>query len=51
MTKNRYLCRRYSLYLRVTIGDAVDTSLDYDARLFGPVIVITPKGTRISFRG
>jgi hypothetical protein len=44
LTKNCYLCRRYLLYLPVAIGDAVDTSLEYDARLFGPAIVITPKG-------
>ena len=44
MTKRRYLCKRYLLYLPVAIGDVVDTSLDYIAQLFGPAIVIIPKG-------
>jgi len=43
MTKRRYLCKRYLLYLPVAIGDAVDTSLDYIAKIFGPAIVIIPK--------
>ena len=49
MTKRCYLCKRYLLYLPVAIGRAVDTSLDYDARLFGPAIIITPKGAENLF--
>ena len=45
MRKGRYRCRRYLLYLPVTIGDQVDRSVDYLVRLFGPAIVLIPKGT------
>ena len=45
MRKKRYVCKRYLLYLPVAIGDIVDRSLDYDARLFGQVIIIIPKGS------
>ena len=44
MRKNRYRCKRYLLYLPVAIGDAIDTSLDYTAKLFGPFLIILPKG-------
>ena len=44
MRKGRYRCKRYLLYLPVAIGDQVDRSVDYVTRLFGPAIVIVPKG-------
>ena len=48
MRKGRYRCKRYLLYLPVAIGDQVDRSVDYVVRLFGPAIVIVPKGTEFS---
>jgi hypothetical protein len=44
MRKNRYRCKRYRLFLPRSIGEALDTNLEYVARLFGPAIVIVPKG-------
>jgi hypothetical protein len=43
MTKSRYRYKRYLLYLPKSIGDAVDTKMEYVARLFGPAIVLLPK--------
>ncbi len=45
MRKGRYRCKRYLLYLPVAIGDQVDRSVDYLVRLFGPAIILVPKGT------
>jgi len=44
MRKNRYRCKRYRLYLPNSIGDALDTDLEYVARRIGPAFVILPKG-------
>jgi hypothetical protein len=43
MTKSRYRYKRYLLYLPKSIGDAVDTKVEYIARAFGPAIVLLPK--------
>lgn len=48
LRKGRYRCKRYLLYLPVAIGDRVDLSVDYLVRLFGPAIVLVPKGTESS---
>ena len=44
MRKSRYRYRRYLLYLPKAIGDLVDTRVDYVVQLFGPAIVLLPKG-------
>jgi len=44
MRKNRYRCKRYRLFLPNSIGEVLDTDLEYVARLIGPAIVILPKG-------
>ena len=44
MRKARYRCKRYRLYLPKSIGELIDTNLEYVARLIGPAIVIVPKG-------
>jgi hypothetical protein len=43
LTKSRYRYKRYLLYLPKSIGDAVDTKVEYVARVFGPGIVLLPK--------
>jgi len=43
MTKARYHCKRYLVYVPNAIGDALDTSVDYDVRLVDRLIVLTPK--------
>ena len=48
MRKGRYHCKRYFLYLPVRVGEQVDRSLDYEVRLFGPFIVLVPKGIEFS---
>jgi hypothetical protein len=44
MRKSRYRYKRYLLYLPKAVGDLVDTRVDYVVRLFGPAIVLLPKG-------
>jgi len=44
MRKNRYRYSRYLLYLPKSIGDAVDRNVEYVVRVFGPAIVLLPKG-------
>lgn len=44
MRKSRYRCRRYFFYVPVAIGEKVDRSVDYLIKLFGPLIVLVPKG-------
>jgi hypothetical protein len=44
MRKSRYRYKRYLLYLPKAIGDAVDTKVEFVAQLFGPAIVLLPKG-------
>jgi len=44
LRKNRYRCKRYRLFLPNSIGEALDTDLEYVARLIGPALVIAPKG-------
>jgi len=44
MRKNRYHYKRYLLPLPKTIGDTLDTRVEYIAHLVGPVIVYVPKG-------
>jgi len=44
MRKSRYRYKRYLLYLPKAIGDLVDTRVDYVVQLFGPAIVLLPKG-------
>jgi hypothetical protein len=48
MRKARYRCKRYFFYLPVGIGDRLDLSVDYLARLFGTAIVLVPKDTEFS---
>jgi len=49
MTKCRYRYNRYLIYLPKAIGDAVDTKVEYVARVFGPAIVLLPKGLESFF--
>jgi hypothetical protein len=44
MRKSRYRYSRYLVYLPKAIGDLVDTRVDYVVQLFGPAIVLLPKG-------
>jgi len=44
LRKNRYRCKRYRLFLPNSIGEALDTDLEYVARLIGPAAVIVSKG-------
>jgi hypothetical protein len=44
LRKGRYRCRRYLLFLPVAIGDRVDRSVEYSVSLFGPAIVLLPRG-------
>jgi hypothetical protein len=44
MRKSRYRYKRYLVYLPKSIGDVVDTKADYFVQLFGPAIVLLPKG-------
>ncbi len=44
MRKNRYRYKRYLVYLPKAIGDLADTKADYTFRMFGPAIVMLPKG-------
>jgi hypothetical protein len=48
MRKARYRCKRYFFYLPVALGDRLDLSVDYLARLFGTAIVLVPKETEFS---
>jgi len=43
LTKARYRYKRYILLLPKSIGDQVDTSIDYEVKLVDKLIVITPK--------
>lgn len=49
MTKSRYRYKRYLLYVPKSIGDAVDTKVEYVARVFGPGIVLLPRGLESFF--
>ena len=44
MRKSRYRYKRYLLYLPKAIGDVIDTKVEYVVQLFGPAIVLLPKG-------
>jgi hypothetical protein len=44
MRKSRYRYNRYLVYLPKAIGDLADTKADYIIRIFGPAIVMLPKG-------
>ncbi len=44
MRKNRYRYKRYLVYLPKAIGDLADTKADYIFKMFGPAIVMLPKG-------
>ena len=46
MTKAHYRYKRYVYYLPKSVGDALDTSIDYDVRLVGKLIVLMPKGLK-----
>jgi hypothetical protein len=48
LTKGRYRCRRYLFYVPVSLGDRLDRSVDYAIHLFGPLIVLVPKGMQFS---
>jgi len=43
MTKARYRYRRYLVYLPISVGNALDTSIDYEVKLVDKLIVIMPK--------
>jgi hypothetical protein len=49
MRKDRYRCKRYRLFLPNSLGEALNTDLDYVARLIGPAIVVVPKGLESLF--
>jgi hypothetical protein len=44
MRKSRYRYKRYMVYLPKAIGDLLDTRSEYVVQLFGPAIVMLPKG-------
>jgi hypothetical protein len=44
MRKSRYRYKRYLIYLPKAIGNLVDTKVEYVVQLFGPAIVLLPKG-------
>jgi hypothetical protein len=44
MRKNRYRYKRYMVYLPKAIGDLLDTKIEYVVQLFGPAVVLLPKG-------
>ena len=44
MRKSRYRYSRYLLYFPKAIGDLLDMKVDYVVQLFGPAIVLLPKG-------
>jgi hypothetical protein len=44
MRKSRYRYKRYLVYLPKAIGDLADTKADYIIRIFGPAIIMLPKG-------
>jgi len=44
MRKNRYHYKRYYLPLPKTIGDLLDTKVEYTPQLFGAAIVYLPRG-------
>lgn len=44
MRKSRYRYKRYLLYFPKAIGDVIDTKVEYVVQLFGPAIVLLPKG-------
>jgi len=48
LRKGHYRCTRYLIYLPVRIGERLDRSVDYVVRLFGPLIVLIPKGMEVS---
>lgn len=43
MTKAVYNCKRYILYIPVSVGDRLDLSVDYDVQFQDPVIIFVPK--------
>ena len=51
MPKNRYRCKRYRLFLPKSIEEALETDLEYVARLIGPLVVIVRKGSDSSRNG
>jgi hypothetical protein len=44
MRKSRYRYKRYMVYLPKAIGDLLDLKIEYVVQLFGPAIVLLPKG-------
>jgi hypothetical protein len=44
MRKSRYRYKRYIVYLPKAIGDLLDLRIEYVVQLFGPAVVLLPKG-------
>jgi hypothetical protein len=44
MRKSRHRYKRYMVYLPKAIGDLLDLRIEYVVRLFGPAVVLLPKG-------
>ena len=44
MRKSRYRYKRYTVYLPKAIGDLLDLRIEYVVQLFGPAVVLLPKG-------
>ena len=44
MRKSRYRYKRYVVYLPKGIGDVLDLRVEYVVKLFGPAVVLLPKG-------
>ena len=44
MRKSRYRYKRYLVYLPKAIGDLLDLRIEYVVQLFGPAVVLLPKG-------
>jgi hypothetical protein len=44
MRKSRHRYKRYMVYLPKAIGDLLDLRIEYVVSLFGPAIILLPKG-------
>ena len=46
MTKARYRYYRYLFYIPISIGEKLDTTIDYDVRIVDKLIILIPKHLR-----
>ena len=44
MRKSRYRYKRYTVCLPKAIGDLLDLRIEYVVQIFGPAVVLLPKG-------